>query len=60
MLPYIWRDLHGSDLGYGLWFVEFCTLNLIGNSCSGASQSEFVKILDIHQPTRESQSSACT
>ena len=35
MLPYIWRDLGGGDLGYGLWFVEFCTLQLIGNMCSG-------------------------
>ena len=29
------RLLQGSDMGYGLWFVEFCMLQLIGNLCSG-------------------------
>ena len=40
-LPYIWHDLKGSDLGYGLWFVEFCSLQLLGNLISGKHTSKF-------------------
>ena len=47
MLPYIWRDLKGTDLGYGLWFVEFCTLQLVGNLASGKTCTSLPSTLSL-------------
>ena len=35
MLPYLWDDLGGTTVGYGIMMSEFGALQLVGNLLSG-------------------------
>lgn len=51
MLIYLWKELGGDNVGYGLLMTQFGALQLLGNLLSGA-QADLSTLIPIRMPCR--------